>query len=40
LDPATLAAASILILVTAFVVSLRPALLAARTDLTKLLKDG
>lgn len=39
LDPVTLVSASALILITAFAVSVRPALLAARTDLTKLLKD-
>jgi putative ABC transport system permease protein len=40
LDPTTLIASSALIVTTAFAVSLRPALVAARADLTKLLKDS
>jgi putative ABC transport system permease protein len=40
LDPATLMMSSALIAVTAFGVCLRPALTAARADLTKLLKDS
>jgi putative ABC transport system permease protein len=40
LDPLTLVAVSSIILGIALAVSLRPALLAARTDLTKLLKEN
>jgi putative ABC transport system permease protein len=40
LDPATLMTSSALIVITAFAVSVRPALMAARADLTQLLKEN